>query len=151
MLIIERVVALGACPMFRGLPDHVLAEVAAIATELAIEPGEVLITEGRDESWMFVLVDGSAVGSFGGTEVATFGSGDTIGELAVLDPAPRSATVVATEPSLLLRIDHAALVDLLLDQPDLATGIITVLTRRLRETTLRVTGEGGRPVPDIIW
>lgn len=134
MLIIERVVALGAAAVFSELPDHVLARVASVVREVTVETGEVIIQQGDQESWMFVLVDGAAAVVVDGSSVATLGPGAMIGELAALDPEPRSATVTATAPSLLFRIDHDALLEVMVDQPELSQAIIAMLVRRLRDT-----------------
>ncbi len=134
MLIIERVVALSGAQVFGDLPDHVLAQVATIVDEVTAEPGEVIIEQGAEESWMFVLIDGVASVEVSGATVATLEPGAMIGELAALDPEPRSATVRATSPSLLFRLDHEAMREVMLDQPDLMFGFITMLVRRLRAT-----------------
>ncbi|MEM7339830.1 MAG: cyclic nucleotide-binding domain-containing protein [Actinomycetota bacterium] len=133
MLLYERAVALGATPTFAGLPDHVLARLAEHVTEATYADGDVIIAEGRDESWMFVLVAGQAAVDVGGTRVATLGAGSAIGELAVLDPAPRSATVTAMESCHLLRLEHHALHEMMIDHPLLMSGLLTMLARRLRD------------------
>lgn len=138
MLIISRVVALRAAPVFSDLPEHVLAKVAAVVSEVPVEAGQTIITEGMNESWMFVLVSGSATVELDGTAVANLGPGALIGELSALDAGPRAATVTATEPGLLFRLDHAALLDVMVDQPELATAMITMLVRRLRHTNAAV-------------
>ncbi|MEM7326058.1 MAG: cyclic nucleotide-binding domain-containing protein [Actinomycetota bacterium] len=134
MLIIERVVALRGAPVFADLPDHVVARVAAVVREETIEAGRTIVEQGADESWMYVLVDGAATAAVGGTTVATLERGAMIGELAALDPQPRSATVTATESCLLFRIDHDALLEVMVDQPEVGQAIITMLARRLRAT-----------------
>lgn len=141
MLIIERVVALGRAPVFADLPDHVLARVASVVREVTAETDEVIIEQGRQESWMFVLVDGAVAVSADGSSIAALGPGAMIGELAALDPEPRSATVTATEPSLLFRIDHDALLDVMVDQPELSQAIIAMLVRRLRDTNTTLASQ----------
>ena len=58
--------------------------------------------------------------------------GTTVGELAALVPQPRTASVTAMEPTLVLRLDKAVLDDLLADWPELAHGVIAALVTRLR-------------------
>lgn len=53
--------------------------------------------------------------------------------MALLDPAPRLASVTALESTRLLYMDHGPFRQLLAARPEVATGIITVLTRRLRD------------------
>ena len=68
-----------------------------------------------------------------GREVAVLGPGDFFGELALLDPAPRDATVTAVEPCELLVIDGRRFAPLLEDVPLLARKVTAGLAHRLRE------------------
>ena len=60
------------------------------------------------------------------------GERDVFGEMAVLDPEPRSASVTTVEDTRLLRVDEQALREVMDDQPEVARGIIRVLSRHLR-------------------
>jgi CRP/FNR family transcriptional regulator, cyclic AMP receptor protein len=62
------------------------------------------------------------------------GAGSAVGELAVLVPQPRTASVTALEPTLLLRVRKVVLDELLADRPELASGVIGALAARLRAT-----------------
>src|SRR6267154_1460034 len=70
-----------------------------------------------------------------GRVLVELGPGATVGELAVLMPAPRAASVTALEPTLVLRVDKAVLDELLVDWPELTHGVIAELVARLRATT----------------
>ena len=65
--------------------------------------------------------------------LAQFGPGDFVGELAVLDPGPRTATVTATTHLTVYTIDGPALRDLLLEAPEICVKLLQGLARRLRE------------------
>ena len=84
---------------------------------------------------MFVILEGTARVTRGGgpTALASVeGPGSVIGEMAVLDPAPRAATVVAgDEGARTLRIVGAAFLDALHADPSIATGLLKVMARRL--------------------
>lgn len=134
MLIIERVAALNKAALFAGVADHALAEIAQILTETSFETGETIIREGDHESWMFVLVDGVARVEVAGAEVSRIGAGDSVGELAVLDPAPRAATVTAVAPCLLFRIDRDSFREVMEEQPAVVSALLVMLTRMLRTT-----------------
>ena len=67
------------------------------------------------------------------------GPGVTVGELAALVPEPRTASVTALEPTLLLRLDKAVLDELLADWPELAHAVIAALVARLRAIADRPT------------
>lgn len=132
--LVERVAALHRVELFAGIPGRVLAAVAEAAVEVRASPGEVLMAEGAVEAHLYALVEGRVRVHRGGQTLVELGPGATVGELAVLVPAPRTASVTALEPMLVLRVDQAVLDDLLVDWPELAHGVIAALVSRLRAT-----------------
>jgi CRP-like cAMP-binding protein len=91
--------------------------------------------EGAVEAHLYAVVEGSVKVHRGDRTLVELGPGATVGELAVLVPAPRAASVTALEPTLVLRVDQAVLDELLIDWPELAQGVISELVSRLRATT----------------
>src|SRR5207248_1550843 len=87
---------LAEVPMFQACSKRDLTIIGRRAEPLTFEPGQVLVREGTRGREVFVLVDGKATVTRGGVDVAELGPGDYFGELAVLDPGPRDATVAAT-------------------------------------------------------
>ena len=147
MTTIERVVALQRVAMFADVPGRTLAAVAQRATEVEVAAGEIVIVEGAMEDHLFAVVQGRLRVHHGDRTIVDLGAGSTVGELAALVPEPRSASVTALEPTMLLRIDKAVLDELLADRPALASGIIAALVAmvrgaaaRRRPTRARVTG-----------
>jgi CRP/FNR family cyclic AMP-dependent transcriptional regulator len=132
--LVERVAALHRVELFASIPGRVLAAVAEAAVEVRAVPGDVLMTEGAVEAHLYALVEGRVRVHRGGQTLVALGPGATVGELAVLVPAPRTATVTALEPTLVLRVDQAVLDELLADWPELAHGVIAALVSRLRAT-----------------
>src|SRR6476469_9124112 len=114
--LVERVAALHRVQLFAGIPGRVLAAVAEVAIENRLSGGDVLMEEGAVEAHLFAVVKGS---------VRVHRGDRTVGELAVLMPAPRAASVTALEPTLVLRVDKTVLDELLVDWPELAHGVIT--------------------------
>jgi CRP-like cAMP-binding protein len=133
--LVERVAALHRVELFAAIPGRVLAAVAQAAVERRLATGEVLMEEGAVEAHLFAIVEGRVRVHRGGRNVVELGPGSSVGELAVLVPAPRTASVTALEPTLLLRVDKVALDELLIDWPELAHGVIAELVARLRATT----------------
>jgi len=129
---VERVAALHRVDLFAGVPGRVLAAVANAAEEVRASPGTVLIEEGAVEEHLFAIVDGLVRVHRGTQTLAEFGPGVTVGELAVLEPEPRAASVTVLEETLALRIDKAVLDDLLAEWPELTQGVIAALVSRLR-------------------
>jgi CRP/FNR family transcriptional regulator, cyclic AMP receptor protein len=130
--LVERVAALHRVELFAGIPGRVLAAVAEAAVEVRASTGEVLMEEGAVEAHLYALVEGRVRVHRGGQTLVELGPGATVGELAALVPAPRTAWVTALEPTLVLRVDQAVLDDLLVDWPELAHGVIAALVSRLR-------------------
>ena len=128
--------------LFGGLDDESLAVLARELPTVHIETGEVVVSEGEQAREMFVVIGGELEvikeGRAGGdVRVALFGPGDWFGEMAILDVQPRSASVRAVAPTMLVRIT-AEEVDKLLYRRDLKAYALFVmniareLSRRLR-------------------
>lgn len=95
--------------LFGGLDDDSLKALGEALTPQRVEPGENVIEEGDTSQEMFVVLGGELEvlkQSRSGREIAValIGPGDWFGEMSILDVQPRSATVRAVAPSLLLRI-----------------------------------------------
>lgn len=144
MTTIERVIALQRVTLFAETPGRILAAVARRATEEEVAAGQRLIEEGAVEDHLYAVVGGRLRVHRGDVTVATLESGAAVGELAALVPEPRSASVTALEASTLLRIEKAVLDELLLDWPELATGIIQALVATVRARTPGGTVETGQ-------
>jgi signal transduction histidine kinase len=127
---------------FSDLPEKLLLEVCESSEQLELEPGEVIIEEGARSEEMYVLVEGELVVTASqqgrAVELARINPGEVVGELALLDKAPRIASVAAFKPSLVIRIP-ATTFDRLLDDPRVARRMFRTITARLRSTeeTLR--------------
>jgi CRP-like cAMP-binding protein len=91
--------------------------------------------EGAVEAHLYAIVEGRVKVHRGNRTLVELGPGASVGELAVLVPAPRTASVSALEPTLVLRVDKVVLDELLMDWPELAQGVIAELVARLRATT----------------
>ncbi|AGH48425.1 cyclic nucleotide-binding protein [Sphingomonas sp. MM-1] len=106
-----------------GLTPEDLAEVTATARVESVSAGKAIITEGEDGCDIFVIRVGSMVveKSIGGKPVflSYLPAGSYVGEMAVIDGAPRTATVRAAIKSEVIRLDGAAFRRLLDRKPDL--------------------------------
>jgi CRP/FNR family transcriptional regulator, cyclic AMP receptor protein len=132
LLTIERVALLRRADLFAETPDRVLAGLAQVLEEVEFPAGAVVMSEGAVEGWMFLIEHGE-VEVIRSDRRIRMGAGAVVGELEVLDAQPRSATVVAVSPLRLLRVSKAAFEEALRLRPEIARGVITLLTRRLRE------------------
>jgi signal transduction histidine kinase len=124
-------------PLFAGLSDADLSWLVAQAEPLTIRAGEVLIEEGSPGDTLFVLLGGEFQVSkrSGAAEVplAVRGRGEVIGEMSLLDRAPRSATVRALQEGQVLVIRQETFARLLMTSPTAALTMLHTVTARLRE------------------
>jgi CRP/FNR family transcriptional regulator, cyclic AMP receptor protein len=133
LLTIERVALLRRVDLFAATPDRVLAGLAQVLEEVDHPAGAQVMVEGAVEDWLYIIEHGELEVVRSDRRV-TMGAGTVVGELAVLDPLPRSATVIALSPVRLLRLRKAAFDEALRSRPEIARGVIAELVRRLRET-----------------
>ncbi len=129
---IERVMILKTVSIFGETPDHLLAEVADLLEEQHLQAGETFISKGDPATCMYIIVNGEVSIHDGDRELNRLGPRDIVGEMAVLDPAPRSASVTTAVPTHLLKLDRPPLFELIADRAEVAQGIIRVLAGRLR-------------------
>ena len=144
----EVIAGLRRCPVFFDLSESELADLAAAAAVVALEPGEVLIREGAADRDYFVLLEGELevrrkVRVATGVEtlsLAMLQPGDGVGELALLSAVPRRATVAATKRSRLMRIDGSRMDQLLAWSQYLAQSVMVDAEKKLRHGLLRQAG-----------
>ena len=100
-------------PLFATLDEADLELLAGVAREAEAADGETLMTEGEPGSALYAIESGTARVTLIDVPLATFGPGDVFGEMAVIAPGRRTATVVATSPMRLitLSIDDVAKLD----------------------------------------
>lgn len=139
LLTIEKVAILQGIELFAGAPGALLAAVAQIVEEVELEAGAPLITEGEVEDCLYIIVEGQVRIHSNGRTLNTLGPGRSVGELAVLDPEPRSASATAIEPTLLFRIDKAPFDEVMALRPEIAQAVMRALVRRVRELSRMVT------------
>lgn len=124
---------LAEVPLFSALSKKELSLVARRAEDVKVEPGRVLVTEGSTGSEFFVILDGTAKVSRHGRKVATLGPGAAFGELALLDRAPRNATVTAETPMELVVLGQREFGGIIDEVPGFARKLLAGMARRLRE------------------
>jgi CRP-like cAMP-binding protein len=118
-------------PLFGGLSKRELDEVAAIADELALDAGSELTHEGAAGHEFLVLVEGTADVRRKGRKVNTLGSGDFLGEIALITGVPRTATVTTTAPARMLVITARDFRSLLRRTPSIQLKVLEALASRL--------------------
>ncbi len=119
--------------MFAACTRKELQAVSRLTTELDVDAGKTLINEGKPGKEFMLVLAGEAVATKNGRQIAMFGPGDYFGEIALLDPGLRTATVVATTPMTLGVVSPSEFSQMLAEVPALAQKIMRGLARRIRE------------------
>lgn len=97
-----------------------------------LAPGDVLFKAGETGDAMFVVLEGTLEVLVGETVVERATRGAILGEMALIDQSPRSATVVARENAALVKLDSARFQRLVQQHPFFATHVMKVLADRIR-------------------
>lgn len=126
--------------LFSHLTEEQLQQLALQARETNFRKHTVIMSEGDRGDSMHIIKSGSVkifLSDDDGRELVLYeqGAGAAIGDIALLDDAPRSASVTALEPTSVLTISKEAFLECLRQSPDTAINIIRSLTTRLREAT----------------
>jgi CRP-like cAMP-binding protein len=104
--------------------------------EKEFAPGEIIFEEGQAAHHLYVLVRGKVevFHRVDSTEhaIAFLEEKECFGEMAILDEEPRSASVKAVEPTLVLKIDRESFYELIHERPQISFAIFKILSRRLR-------------------
>ena len=131
---IEKLIILKDAQLFADTPDEILADVAQLADEIRVEAGEPVFAKGDKGDCMFVVAAGEVHVHDQGRTLNRLGPGQVFGEMALLDPEPRMASVTAVDDTQLLRLDQEPFFELLEDRIEVTRGIIRVSTARFART-----------------
>lgn len=129
--------------LFSGLSKKDLQALAASCRERTYSPGSVLISQGDAGAGLFIIIKGTVritqTKGPDGAEVVlrTARAGDVLGEMALLDDMPRSATVTAVDEVTALLLLVWEFRGILRSNPDIALHLLAVLSRRLRKAEQR--------------
>jgi len=119
-------------PLFAGVSAAGLEELGAIADKMDVRAGTVLTREGYREGFFFVIESGSVRIERGGRTINTLGPGDFLGEIALLDGGPRTATATTETPCRLLSMTYQMFHELLDASPAIRSAILEAVGQRLR-------------------
>jgi len=119
-------------PLFANLDDHELGEIARHADQISVPEGQVLVSQDAAGNSFYVIIEGAADVVRDGQKLAELTDGDFLGEMALLEDLPRSATVVTTAPTRVLEMHRREFSGVLDEAPHLARKMLATMAHRLR-------------------
>ena len=126
-------------PLFRHLTYQELVRVMNLTKVKQYNVDEEVVAEGADGDELFIVLTGKVRVESAKTKIAELGPGEHFGEMALVDKAPRSADIIASEPSSLLSIKRRDFFDIIRKDHPIAVKLLWsflgVLTERLRNTS----------------
>lgn len=128
----EKLELLKSIPLFAGFGGRELERLGMLTDQVDLPEGRVLMRQGESGQEMFVIVRGRARVERDGRVIAERGTGDILGEIALVDEGPRTATVTLSEASSLLVVGHRDFHSLMDEMPTVRTQVLESLARRVR-------------------
>jgi CRP-like cAMP-binding protein len=129
---------LTSVPLFAQCTKAELKNLARHTSDISAEPGQVLIKEGQGAYDFFVIVSGEAEVSRQGRVVARLKDGDWFGEIGLLAPALRDATVTARSPMELMVMAQWDFEQALAEAPGMTRRLLAGMAHRLRQLDERL-------------
>lgn len=140
----ERIEILKQIPLFMHLNYHELVRVLGLTQLRSIDAGETFIHEGEAGNEMFILLTGEVEVTKANQVLTTLTCGVNLGEMAMLDNAPRSASVKAKQASHVLAMRREEFFGIIRSEPVVGTkllwSLVQVLSGRLRDTNTALEG-----------
>lgn len=121
-------------PLFAGCRRGQLEAIGQLADEVDVAAGTTLMKEGEFAGEFFVIVDGAVRVDKGGEAIRTLGPGEFLGEIALVDGGPRTATATTETDSRLLVVGHREFHSLMETHPAISMAILEALAKRVRAT-----------------
>ena len=122
-------------PLWSGLTEKELKVIARSFKELKYESGDIIVRKGEAGVGFYLMAEGTVEVRSDGKVLSTLGPGQFFGEMALLDGQPRSADVVALEPSKCLALSSWNFNSIVSDYPKMALKLLQESTRRSRTST----------------
>jgi hypothetical protein len=136
--LLEKTILLKSAALFQDVPADQIFHIAQITTEETLAGQSTLFQEGDTGDCLYILVEGQVRVHKGSQELAIFQKGDALGEMALFDHLPRSATATALTDCTLLKIDHAPFVEVMASHVAIMQSMVRTLSLRVRAANEQV-------------
>ena len=124
-------------PLLVHLAPDQLARISRAGEIESYNAGEDVVVEGSLGDALFLILSGDVAVHRGSQTFATLSGGEVFGEMSLVEPAPRSATVTAMSATFLFRLPHDALRALLEDEPAAANILLVQIVKTLSDRLRR--------------
>lgn len=131
----DKVALLRAVPLFAELDDRSLQAIATLAREVDARAGDVVMREGESGESFLVIVEGTLRVEQAGRDIRSMMAGGFLGEIALLEHGPRTATATCVTDCRLLSLGHFEFDRLMSTFPDVRTKVLAAIARRARPTS----------------
>lgn len=128
----EKLDLLHGIPLFSGLDKRQLLRLGQLTDEVDVADGRTLMRQGERGDELFIVIEGKLRVERDGQVIAHRGAGEFLGEIALVDEGPRSATVISDGPARLLVVGHRAFHTLMDEFPEIQLVVLRELARRVR-------------------
>jgi CRP/FNR family cyclic AMP-dependent transcriptional regulator len=129
--LVDKVFSLKSVSIFESLAEASLLDVARIMSFEEFKEGDIFIKKGDVANDMYIIKDGKVAVMDGDAVLATLGENEIVGELAILAPIRRTASVKALTDVLLYKIEREYFLDLLYEKPEMMGDLIEILIGRI--------------------
>ena len=117
-------------PLFQHVPDEALNQVSTFARAEEFPEGTEIVKEGGYSNDFYAIEEGTAKVEREGTKLADLGPGDVFGEQGLLEKQQRSASVTATSPLKVIKIEHWELSRMFKTMPDVVNKLLAQVEER---------------------
>jgi CRP/FNR family transcriptional regulator len=124
-------------PLLVHLAPDQLDRLARAGDIESYNPGESIVSEGSLGDALFLVLSGEVAVHRGPQTFATLGGGEFFGEMSLVEPAPRSASVTAMSASFLFRLPHDSLRTLISEDSQAASVLLVQVVKTLSERLRR--------------
>ena len=131
---------LRSVPLFAGCSKRELQAVHRAGDEITMADGTVIIDQGQLGREAFVILEGKVSVKRRDRKIAELGPGDVVGELALLDHGPRTASAVCEGDCTLFVLDQRHFRGVIEDHPSISMKLLAALAARIRDLDRKYYG-----------
>jgi CRP-like cAMP-binding protein len=124
-------------PLLVHLTPDQLERIAKVGEVESYNPAEQIVVEGSLGDALFLILSGQVAVHKGPQTFATLSAGDFFGEMSLVEPAPRSATVTSMSATFVFRLPHDALRELISSDPHVASVLLVQVVKTLSDRLRR--------------